>query len=505
MSYDQKPWLGAYDAEVRPEIVIRDKSLKHRFEDILQRYPSRHAYHFLGVSSTFEQLHREADRFARGLVEHGLERGDLVAINLPNLPQFLIAALGAFKAGCAISGLSPLNTADEMAYQLEDCGAKALVTLDPIFQHRLVPVADKLPQLKLVISAGILEYLPKFKQLVAKWLKKVPTGKIGPLDGKTVFGFRPFVNRYDPNPPRVELDLDDVCIIQYTGGTTGPPKGAVLSHGNMLANSTQWEEWTSQEYGVDVMTSGFPMFHIAGLFTGLNCMAFGVTQALIPNPRDTKHIVGEMHKYKATMMTNVPSLYLMLLKEPGFLDYDYANFKFALSGAAPFPPEGIAELEKVITPGRLVEVYGMTETSPLQTATPYRGPRKKGSVGLPVPSTVIRIMDVETGEKDMPFGEPGEIVCSGPQVMQGYHNKPAETSNALRTHDGSIWMHTGDVGYMDEDGFVFVVDRTKDMINVSGFKVFSSEVEDKLYHHPAIEFCAIIGAPNPKRPESELV
>jgi long-chain acyl-CoA synthetase len=273
----------------------------------------------------------------------------------------------------------------------------------------------------------------------------------------------------------------------------------------MLANVTQFLQWLQVEKGKDVLISAYPMFHIAGLFTSIMGLAGGLTQVLIPNPRDTKHMVKEIAKYEPQWLANVPSLYLMLLKEPAFHELDFSGVKYCVSGAAPFPVEAIKRFEDVVGAGKVVELYGMTETCVLLNCNPIKGPKKIGTVGLPMPSTKIRIMDLETGMQDVPLGEEGEIVGTGPQVMRCYHNKPEETALALREHDGATWMHTGDIGTMDEDGYVTIVDRKKDMISVAGFKVFPREVEEKLYEHPAVAECAVIGVPNPKRPETEIV
>ncbi len=259
------------------------------------------------------------------------------------------------------------------------------------------------------------------------------------------------------------------------------------------------------DWGKEVILSGFPLFHIAGLALGLGTMFMGHTQILIPDPRNTKHIVREMATYRPTLLVNVPSLYMMLLEEPAFRRLDFSRLGFCLSAASPFPSESIRALEEVVGQGKLVEAYGMTEVSSLATTNPRRGTKKIGSVGLPLPNTKMRLMDLETGTRQVPVGEEGEIVGSGPQDMTEYLNKPAETATVLREHDGEVWLHTGDIARMDEDGYFFIVDRAKDMLNVGGFKVFSREVEEKLCEHPAIELCAILGAPNPKRPGTEIV
>jgi long-chain acyl-CoA synthetase len=505
MIYNSELWLKSYDAGVDPEIQIEHNSFPDCFEQSRKEYGSRPAVHFLGTTLTFEQLMTYADRFAACLADRGIGKGDVVSVSLPNCPQYLIALIGGLKAGCAVSSLSPLFTADEMAYQLKDCGAKALVVMDALFQHRFSGISEQVPDLKLVAPTMLLDFLPKYKQLLAKWLKKVPTGKIRPLSGKDVVPFMDLLSLDRPGPPEVDLTLEDPCFIQYTGGTTGVPKGAVCPHRNMLANIAQFDEWLQMEKGKDVLVSAYPMFHIAGLFTAMVGISFGITQVLIPDPRNTGHIVKEMATHRPHWIANVPSLYMMLVKEPEFKKLDLANLKNCISGAAPFPVEAIHEFEGIVGDGKVIELYGMTETCVLVTCNPRKGEKKIGSVGIPMPSTQIKLVDLETGEKEVPVGEEGEIIASGPQIMNGYHNKPDETRSALREHDGRLWMHTGDIGVMDEAGYLTIVDRAKDMISVGGFKVFPREVEEKLYEHPAIDVCAMVGVQNPERPETELV
>ncbi len=505
MVYEKELWLKSYDPDVSPEIGINDDSIPDRLEKIRKEFGDRPALHFLGVTLTYEELMSHADRFAAFLANNGIGKGDVIAVSLPNCPQYVIAFIGGLKAGCAVTGVSPLLTAGEIAYQLKDSGATAMVIMDALFEHRLKQVADDVPDLKHVCVTGLLDFLPKFKQLIAKWLKKVPSGKMSPVPGKNVVAFMDLLRTTPESPPNVSLTPDDPFVIQYTGGTTGLPKGAVLSHGNMLANVTQFDEWFKMNRGVETVCSAYPMFHIAGLLTAINSLAFGCEQVLIPNPRDTKTLMKQMAVHKPHWIANVPSLYLMLLREPGFAQLDFSRLRVAISSAAPCPVEGLRELERVLGEGKVIEMYGMTETSPLQTMNPYKGTHKIGSVGIPISSTRIRIVDLMTGENEVPLGEEGEIVCAGPQVMKGYHNRPEETAGALREHDGEIYMHTGDIGRMDEDGYVFIVDRAKDMISVGGFKVFPREIEDKLFEHPAVDLCAMVGIVNPDRPETELV
>ncbi|MBM3299639.1 MAG: AMP-binding protein, partial [Deltaproteobacteria bacterium] len=420
-------------------------------------------------------------------------------------PQYLIALLGVLKAGCAATGVSPLLTPREMVSQLNDAGAKALITLDAIFEHRLMSVIDQIPNVRLIIGTPILEFLPGYRRLLAKWLKKVPSGEIKPVPGKTVLTFQETRSGYPAKDSAIEVKPEDACLVQYTGGTTGVPKGAVLTHRSVMAQLTIVTEWLQMNPGYEVILSGFPFFHIAGLALGLGSLFQGHLQILIPDPRNTKFIVQQMAKFRPTILVNVPSLYMMLMEEPGFRKLDFTRLGFCLSAASPFPAETIRELESVVGEGKLVEAYGMTEASALLTCNPRRGTHKIGSVGLPLANTRMRLMDLDGANRDVPVGEEGEIVVSGPQVMRGYLNKPQETALSLREHDGDIWLHTGDVGRMDEDGYLYIVDRSKDMLNVGGFKVFSREVEEKLYEHPAIDFCAVIGVANPKRPGTDVV
>lgn len=505
MVYDGKPWLKSYDPGVSGEIDIPAISLTQYWVDTFRNHQDRAAYHYLGAAMTFGELLDHSGRMAAALNAQGLGKGDVVAVCLPNTPQYMIAIVGALRAGCTVSGLAPLLMPDEMVYQLNNCGAKALVILDLLFEEKFSAAADQVPDLRLVLAANIADYLPPLKRMLGKLLKKVPVGKVGPLRGKTVSPFKAFYAAHSADAPSVETQGDDPCFIQYTGGTTGPPKGAVLTHGSMVANIYQFEQWMSMERGKEVWLSGFPMFHQAGLFVCACGMSWAATQVLVPDPRNVAHIVGEYKKHRPTFLINVPSLFLMLLASEEFRAQDFSQVRYCMSGAAPFPVEAMKDLESIVGANKTVEVWGMTETSPLITVNPGRGKKKLGSVGLPLPNTEFRIVDLSDGVTQVPMGEEGELICSGPQVMKGYLNKADETANALREHDGKIWMHTGDVGRMDDDGFVYVVDRAKDMIIVSGFKVFSSEVEDKLYKHPAIEMCALIGVPNPQRPDSEIV
>jgi long-chain acyl-CoA synthetase len=485
---DPSKWETTYVEAIQPTFIeFRDKP----------------AFVFMGVEVTFGELDVYANRLANMLLDSGLKKGDVVGINLANIPEYVIAWLGTLRAGCVVSGVSPLLSAEEMRHQLQDAGAKGLVTLDAVFAKTLNEIVGDLPDLKVIVAASVGGFLPAPKRILGKLLKKIPSGKVAPITGKTVVKIEEVIktSRYPSTAPKIDLTPDDIAYVQYTGGTTGLPKGAMLSHRNVVADLLIVQDWLRWEKGKGLALSGFPFFHIAGLFFNKNCIYLGWTQVLIPNPRDTDHICDEIEKYRPTALVNVPSLFQMLIANPRFKTLDHSNLEFCISAASPFPEESQKELESIIGEGKLLEVYGMTETSPLSAMNPAQGPKKLGSIGLPLPNTDIRLTDPDTNEV-VSVGEPGEICVKGPQVMRGYYNKPEETA---KTIDADGYMHTGDVAVQDEKGYLRIVDRTKDMIIVGGFKVFSRKVEDILCEHPAVEMLATIGRVNPERPGSELV
>ncbi len=468
-----------------------------------ETYANKMAFEFEGVEITFGELNRYSNKFAQMLLKQGLKKGDVIGINLANTPQYAIALLGALKIGAVVTGVSPLLSEDQLQYQLHDCAAKGLVTLDAVFEKRLVLIIDKLPDLQVIVATDVIDFLSKIKQILGHAIMKVPKGKVTPIPGKKVIMFMPTIkgNEYPDTLPPLQSTPDDLCYILYTGGTTGAPKGAMLTNRSVVSDLLIVQKWLSWEKGKGVACSGFPFFHVAGLFFCENCLYLGWTQLLVPNPRDTDHICALMKKYQVTCLVNVPSLYQMLLKNPKFKTIDHSHLENCISAAAPFPVESQKELETAVGPGKLLEVYGMTETSPLTTMNPARSKRKLGTIGLPLLNTDIKLRDPATGN-EVNMGESGEICVKGPMVMKGYWNKPEETRNVI---DKDGYMHTGDVAIFDEEGYLRIVDRTKDMLIVGGYKVFSSKCEDVLVKHPAIDMVALVGIPNPERPGSELV
>ena len=504
MAPREKFWTKSYDqglTDLDPKLF--EISYVDAVKPTFQKFPDKAAFAFMGVEVSFAELDRYANKLAHMLLKSGFQKGDVVGINLPNIPEYIIAWLGVLRAGCVVSGVSPLLSAEEMAYQLKDSNAKGLVTLDAIFAGRLVNIADDLPDLKVVVAAGVGGFLPGIKRFLGKLLGKLPKGKITSLEGKTVYTMETVIKtgKFAATDPAVAITPDDIAYIQYTGGTTGLPKGAMLSHRNAVSDLLIVQSWLGWQSGVGLALSGFPFFHIAGLFFNTNCIYLGWTQVLIPNPRDTDHICAEIEKYKPTTLVNVPSLFQLLIANPKFKTLDHSNLESCICAAAPFPEESQKALEATVGQGKLLEVYGMTETAPLTTMNPSRGKKKLGSIGLPILNTDLKLVDPASG-REVALGEPGEICVKGPQIMVGYYNKPDETRAAI---DADGYMHTGDVAIQDEDGYLQIVDRTKDMIIVGGFKVFSTKVEEVLTEHPAIKIIATVGLPNPERPGSELV
>jgi acyl-CoA synthetase (AMP-forming)/AMP-acid ligase II len=377
-------------------------------------------------------------------------------------------------------------TPRELEYQLNDSGAKILLALD-VFWGNISQVIGKV-KLKAIALTGFSDFLPGAQPL------KLPESSI------PVYRFTDLMQEYPADPVNVRVGGEEPLLMQYTGGTTGPSKGAVLTHNNVVRHMIQWGNYVEAVKGQERILCPFPLFHQAGLFLGLFCLVWATPQVAIPNPRDYDFIIKAIKEYKPTVLTAVPTIFLELMKKPEFRGLDFSGIWGCIAGAAPFPVDYLKEFEDIVGKDKFSEVYGMTETCPLIAANPRYGKRKFGSVGLPVGDTEVKIVDPATKEP-VPVGEPGELVVRGPQVMKGYWNKPEETANSLR--DG--WFYTGDICRMDEEGYIYIVDRLKDMVIVSGYKVFTRELDDIIIEHPDVVLAATIGVPDPNRPGNEIV
>ena len=489
--YSAKPWLKHYDAHVPANLAYPWMSFVDMARKSFREVPDRAAMIYIDTVISFKELDVMSNKFANFLLDRGVKQGDVVGLNMPNIPAYLICFIGAQKVGCITTGVSPLLTEHELEHQLNDSGAKALVTFD-VNLPRVNAVIAK-TKVKTLVVAGVFDFMGP-----VDW--KAPAGDVKKQDGIDVYNHIDILKKYPDKEVNTWVDRDSDCLMQYTGGTTGPSKGAVLTNRNISHQISQWVVWTESKIGEEVGVSAFPLFHQAGLLYAFVGMSIGMTQVLIPNPRDVAFIITQIKKYRPSVVANVPTLFMEMMKNEDFKKMDLSFVKFYASGAAPFPAELIKQFYEIVGDNKLIEVYGMTETSPLITCQPYLGKKKVGSVGMPLPDTEVKLVDPATGELAR-LGEPGEFCARGPQIMKGYHNKPDETANSIR--DG--YMHTGDVATMDEDGFFYIVDRLKDMVSVSGMKVFTRELDDILGQHPDVEMCASVGVPDPGREFTEIV
>ena len=497
--YSAKPWLKFYDKHVPPKLEYPKKTYLAYFREAVQSVPDRVAVNYMGTGITFHELDRLSNKFAYFLKSRGMQPGDAVGVHLPNLPAYYISIIGTLKAGCVLSGVSPLLQPKELQYQLNDSDAKLLVTLD-IFLDKIAAVFQD-SGVKTVAVTQIADFLPTVKKVLGKILKKIPSAAPASIPGKKIVRFTEILSNMPADQIEIQTSLEAPMLMQYTGGTTGVPKGAVLTQKNITDHLRQIQVWLDLKVGDFLILSAFPLFHLAGLALAMVSMAMGYSQVAIPNPRDLDFIISVIKKYRPSGIINVPTIFLELLKRPKFRSIDFSTVRWFISGAAPFPAEHLRKFEATVGEGKLIEVLGMTETSPITTALPLYGKKKAGSVGLPFPDTDVKLVDPETGEM-VALGEPGEFVARGPQVFTlGYHKKPEETAQTLK--DG--WIYTGDICKMDEDGYFYVVDRLKDMVLVSGFNVFTRQVDEVLMEHADIDIAATIGLPDVNRPGSEIV
>jgi long-chain acyl-CoA synthetase len=498
-----KPWLRSYPPGVPAEVNVHEfSSVKDILERSCQRFADRPAYSNLGVTMTYAELDRLSRQFGAFLQSlPGLKKGERVAIMMPNLLQYPVAMFGALRAGLVVVNVNPLYTARELEYQLKDSGARSVVVVEN-FANTLQQVVDK-TDVEHVITTQIGDMCP----IPQRWLvnfvvknvkKMVPDWRIdGAIDFAAALRRGAAASLQD-----VPLTHDDVAFLQYTGGTTGVPKGAQLTHGNIVANLQQASTWIANKLqeGGETIIAALPLYHIFCLTANiLTFMKYGGHNVLITNPRDLPGFVKELEKWKFTAITGVNTLYNALMNTPGFEKLDFGALKLALGGGAAIQ-RAVAERWKQMTGKPLIEAYGLTETSPAACINPLTLEAFNGSIGLPIPSTDVSIRDEQ--DKELPHGEVGEICIRGPQVMKGYWNKPEETAKTL-TPDG--WLKTGDMGYMDDAGFVYITDRKKDMILVSGFNVYPNEIEGVLAMHPGVLESAAVSVHDEKSGEAVKV
>ena len=487
----QSPWLKTYETLGIETVSPLDLTLADYLETHARVSPDAPALYYFGRSWTYEQANAEVNKIANVLKAAGVGSGDVVGLHLPNLPQYYFSLMAISKLGAIGSGVSPLLAPPELAYQIQDARIKVLMSFEA-----LIPVVSAMSApscLQSVIICGARDYLdaPKVSETE--------------LAGITTVSFKTVIERASSEFETVKIDPSETFMIQYTGGTTGKPKGAMLSHRTLMHNPVQVLALVPEVKPEDeVVVTAFPLFHAAGLCFGLMTVVIGGSFECLPDPRDTDRICEVLKARAVTRFAAVPALYDMLVANPLFAQSDFSRILMACTGAAPITQSTRDAVTDIIGKPLVTDIFGMTETGPCHTVNPTVAP-KMGSVGLPCVGVKIRIRDVATGTIDMPLGEIGEICSAGPQLMKGYLGLPEESARALRDIEGERWMFTGDVGYMDEEGYVFLCDRAKDMLIVGGFKVFSVEVEDKLSGLPMVAGSAVIGTPDKKRPGNDVV
>jgi len=493
---EEKVWFKSYQEGVPKEIDLPSETLPRLFRQTVSKFPDHKAIHFMGKEITYKELQGLINQFSHALSRLDLPQGAKLAIHLPNCPQFVIAFYGALQAGFTVVPCNPLYVEREMEHQLNDSGAEAILTLT-----RFYPMISKLKEktnLKKVLVTNIKEFFPghlRTLYTLAKEKKEGDRVKISPDDiwFKDIIG-----GESKDKAPEVEIELDNVACLLYTGGTTGVSKGAMLTHRNLVANALQVASWMPELIeGQERTLSVLPFFHSFGLTVCQNLSLLkGATLVLAPR-FELNLIFKLIDKMRPTLFPGVPTLYVALINSPDINKHDLSSIKACISGAAPLPVEVQTKFEE-LSGARLVEGYGLTESTPVTHCNPVFGKGKEGSIGLPLPNTLAKIADVENPDQEASPEESGELAVKGPQVMKGYYNRPDETEQTLR-HG---WLHTGDIAKMDEEGYFFIVDRKKDMVIAGGYNIFPREIEEVLYTHEKIQEVVVAGVPDEYRGET---
>ncbi|WP_434402453.1 AMP-binding protein [Planococcus sp. 11815] len=493
----EKPWLAHYPAEVPHTLTYPSMPVQEYLTKAYEDFPQKTAIHFLGKDLSYEELYQSAMKMANYLQKLGIQKGDRVSIMLPNCPQAVISFYGILYAGGVVVMTNPLYTEREISYQMKDSGAKAIIALDILFPR--INKVIKETDLENVIVTGIKDYLTFPKNLVYPFIQKKQYGMTVKVEHRGINHlFTEIMKTASPQITKPPFDFDeDLALLQYTGGTTGSPKGVMLTHRNLISNATMCDAWLYKSKRSEETIMGIiPLFHVYGLTTVLILSVMQGNKMVLLPKFDPEQALKTINKQKPTLFPGAPTLYIGLLNHPDIKKYDLSSIEACLSGSAPLPTEVQEKFER-ITGGKLVEGYGLTETSPVTHSNLVWGERTKGSIGMPYPDTDCEIFLPGTTDP-VPNGQIGEIAIQGPQVMKGYWNRPDATAATIV--DG--WLLTGDLGYMDEEGQFFIVDRKKDMIIAGGFNIYPREIEEVLYEHKAIQECVVAGIPDPYRGET---
>lgn len=503
---DSKLWQKNYDKGVPTTIEYPKAPLFHFLEDAARKYPDRACTIFKGAVVTYKEMDEISNRVAAALVDMGVKKGDRVGIFMPNSPQFVMAYYGILKAGGSVVATNPLYTPPEIEHQASDAGIEYMFVMTNFYET--IKKAQPNTKIKKLIVTNLKEALPPVLKLLFTLAKEKKGGfRIeGGLRGGDVW-FQDVLAKYSSaSKPNVEVSPDDTALFQYSGGTTGVSKGAVAMHRNVVANTLQIKSWMpGLEAGKEVVLMAIPLFHVYGMVAGMNfAMANGASMVMVPNARDLKDVLDNIAKYKATIFPGVPALYNGINNHPDVKagKYDLSSIKACISGSAPLLRETKEQFEK-LTGGKVFEGFGLSEAPTATHCNPLSGENKTGSIGMPLPDVECKIISLDDGETELQQGEIGEIVIHGPQVMKGYHNMPTETVNTLRTlSDGKVWLFTGDIARVDEDGYFYIVDRKKELIKPGGFQVWPREVEEVVAAHPKVMDVGVAGIPDPYRGET---
>ena len=497
--YEARPWIKWYLPGVEPDIIIEEKSVVDTFNENTEEWKDKTAVIFYGRKVSYKELRDHVDRFATALHDLGVKKGDKIALLLLNSPQFIIAYMGALKAGATLTAISPVYVSSEIKYQLEDSGARMIVCLDILYDN----VEKSGVKLDAVILTSISEYLPGMKKFLGSSVlravyQKMAAPPVELFEREGFYRFQDLIKKYPPNPPKIEFNIrEDIVTLPYTGGTTGKPKGAVITHYNFAAARELADGFWGDivQKGKEIVIAYLPFYHIYGqAVVMMGGMTEGYTSILITTP-DPDDILGALENYKGTIFYSVPALYEYLKDYEKTNRVNWKKIKVLISGADALLEDTARGWEKR-TGARIHEGWGMTETTSTGMVNPY-GRAKIGSFGVPMPGCVAGIMEAE-GTKFLPVGETGELVFKGPNVFPGYWGKPEETKEVLMEIDGETWLRTGDLARMDEEGYFYFFDRKKDMIKYKGLQVFAREVEEVLTSHPQIREAGVIGVPDPE-------
>ncbi|MBL8095580.1 MAG: long-chain fatty acid--CoA ligase [Anaerolineales bacterium] len=497
-----RPWLSQYDPQLSSSLAPYPAHGFHAFlEQSAARYPDRPCTLFKGRVVTYREMNAQADRLAAALAGLGVKKGDRVGLLIPNTPQFVIAFYGVLKAGAVVVATNPLYTPHEMEHQLRDAGVETVIVMSN-FYGRINEVRDR-TSIKRVIVTNLKEQLPAQLAVMFTLVKERKDGhRVDRLQPGDLW-FKDLLARYRPDDrPVVEVTGDDIAIFQYSGGTTGVPKGAIALHRNLVANTIQNGAWIHViREGESRTLMAIPLFHVYGMVAG---MGLSISRAcaliMVPNPRDIVDVLISIHKYQPQLFPAVPAMFNAISRHPDVVagKYDLRSIRACISGSAPLLAE-IKERFERVTGGTVVEGFGMSETPTATHCNPLAGTNKAGSIGLPYPDVEVRVVSLADGVSEVPPGEEGELVLRGPQVFAGYWNMPDETAITLRPDpngQGGPWLYTGDIVRMDEDGYFYIVDRKKELIKAGGFQVWPREVEEVLIQHPAVREVAAAGVPD---------